>query len=459
MNKKKIAVSAFAVVAVASLVAFGGLRGGGKHGKKKKGGAGGITAVQAATARTGTASSVLTLSGTVAPTGTLDLSPSAAGKLASISVAVGQHVAAGQVVASMSSPVGQAQLAQAQAAVTTAQAKLQAAEAGPTPQAVAVSQAEVNKAQIALQGAQQQLQALQAPTSKATSSQLAAAQSSVAQAQAGVTLAQAQLAETEAPPAQATVNELNATVAQAEAAYNVVQAQVAQDTIAAPFAGVITAVPGVAGATATAATTVAILQTSQLTIQAPVNEQDVSTIKAGQHATITVPTSGQKLTGTVANVSPTSNSSSLTFLVTITPSTTPSWLMSGESASVDVVTQQVTGAVIVPTSAVVSINGTPQVFTITSSTSSHTVKLVNVTPSLSDGQDTVVTGLPSGSQVVAVGQTYLAAGDKVRVTQKVSVPASLTGSTVGGIITQALTAAPAATAGKAGGKAGGKGGA
>ena len=95
-----------------------------------------------------------------------------------------------------------------------------------------------------------------------------------------------------------------------------------------------------------------------------------------------------------------------------------------------------------------------------------TVSLVDVTPSVSDGSTTEVSGVSPGAAVVVAGQTYLAAGDAVRVTATVTVPTSVTGSSVGGILT-APSASPTKTdtgagAGAGAGAAGGgtgKGGA
>ncbi|MHB1912945.1 MAG: hypothetical protein ACYCTI_12930 [Acidimicrobiales bacterium] len=43
---------------------------------------------------------------------------------------------------------------------------------------------------------------------------------------------------------------------------------------------------------------------------------------------------------------------------------------------------------------------------------------------MSDGTTTVIQGLAAGTEVVAVGQTYLAPADKVRVTSTMAVPTS-----------------------------------
>ncbi|MCL8209408.1 MAG: biotin/lipoyl-binding protein, partial [Actinomycetia bacterium] len=109
-----------------------------------------------------------TVTQTVATTGTLQapkqvaLSFLASGQLKALDVSVGQHVQAGQTLAQLNDATIAPQVAQAQAQLASAQAALQKAEEGPTPQAVAVAQANLQHAQVVLQGAQQQYQDEQA---------------------------------------------------------------------------------------------------------------------------------------------------------------------------------------------------------------------------------------------------------------------------------------------------------
>lgn len=437
------------IAAVAGTVAFGAHAGAGhKKGNKRHGG--GVTAVQVATARSGTATAGLTLGGQVTAQATVNLSPASTGRITSVSVTPGQQVAAGAILANVTSPVTQAQLAAAQAGLVAAQAKLQAVEVGPTPQTLAVDQAQVAKAQATLAGAQ--LQAQQAAAGKGTVSP-AQAQNNLVQAQAGLALAQAQLAQAQSPPVSASVAAAQAAVTQAQAQVGVVQAEIAQDTVTAPFAGVVTGVPGVVGQTATPGTPVVTLAGNQLTVQAPLPQQDVSMVRTGAAATITVPGGSQSLIGSVSSIAPAANPSSLSFTLTVAPASLPSWLHPGESAAVTVTTASYPAAVLVPASAIVNITGASQVFVVHAN---HTVSLQTVVPSVSDGTTTMVSGISAGTKVVTLGQTYLANGDKVRVTATASVPAAVTGSSVAGLLTGApVTGTAGTTTGRGGGAGGG----
>jgi len=430
------------IVAVSVVVVLSGMGaayavGHGRHAKARHRGSGGVTAVEVARARSGTAISSISLSGTVAATASLPLSTGTAGRVSAVNVTPGQAVHAGQTLASLADPVLAAQLTEAQAAVAAAQAKLAAAEAGPSPQAVGLAQAQVTKAQAAMQAAQAQGGGSKTQGSHARTGP------AVAGAQAALGLAQAQAALAAAPPSSASLAPLQAAVTQAQDAEAVVQAEVAQDSLTAPFAGVVASVSAVVGQQVTAGTTLLTLDSAGLTVQAPVSQMDLAFVRQGEAATISVPGQQRALPGRVTAVSPAGNPSSFTFQVTVTPASVPSWLHPGEAASVAVVSSRVAGAVLVPASAVVSINGHPQVFTVGSG---GNVALVDVTAGVSDGTTTAVNGLAAGTEVVSVGQTYLAPGDRVRVTGTTTVPAAITGSITGGLLTAPVT--PASTGSK-----------
>lgn len=82
-----------------------------------------------------------------------DLAFKGNGKLASLSVKIGQHVAAGDVLAWQDGGVLAAQLAQARANAQAASAALAKLESGATPQAIAVSKAQLSSAELALTNA------------------------------------------------------------------------------------------------------------------------------------------------------------------------------------------------------------------------------------------------------------------------------------------------------------------
>lgn len=100
--------------------------------------------------------------GTVTSSDNLDLSFQMAGQIASVRIAVGQHVGAGQTLATLDGADLAAQLQQAQAALQLQEANLQGLQAGATPQSVAQAQTGISNAQASLlQAKQSVLQASQ----------------------------------------------------------------------------------------------------------------------------------------------------------------------------------------------------------------------------------------------------------------------------------------------------------
>lgn len=94
-------------------------------------------------------------SGSVAAPTTVDLQFQTAGTLASVGVAVGDRVAAGQVLARQDDAVLQAALAQAKATAAAQEAQLESLKLGTRPEQIAVTQAQVASDQTALAQANQ----------------------------------------------------------------------------------------------------------------------------------------------------------------------------------------------------------------------------------------------------------------------------------------------------------------
>lgn len=458
----------------------------------------GVTSVSVATATAGAASSALSLSGSVVATSSLSMSAGASGRVVAVNVVAGQTVGVGQLLVSVSDPVLSAQLSEAQAAVATAEAKLAAADAPPSGSTVAVAvdgvakaQASLNAAEVAYQQAQQAATpsspsgAGDASPTQGAQAQLAATRQALAVAQAGLALAQAQAAQAEAPASAIALQPLVAAVTQARAAASVIQAEIAQGSVTAPFAGTVVSLDVTVGQQVTVGTPLLSLDGTVMGVQAPVAQSDVSLLRDGETATVTVVGAPGSLPATVSAISPLASSSTLTFDVTLSPASVPAWMHPGEAASVSVITSSTQTAVLIPADAIVSINGVPQVFVVIpralraaspeassngtaaataknagvkkvgakkrntpkaapdgGAGESGTVSLVDVTPSVSDGSTTEVSGISAGELVVVAGQTYLAKGDQVRIASTVAVPTSVTGSSVGGLVAAPSTATP-----------------
>jgi HlyD family secretion protein len=100
-----------------------------------------------ATVKEGTIVEAVTVTGNTVPVGSVSLAFENTGMITSVNKKVGDIVASGDVLAQLDTSDLQTQLAQAQAAVTAAQAKLDGLKAGARQEDIQVSQAQLAKAQ------------------------------------------------------------------------------------------------------------------------------------------------------------------------------------------------------------------------------------------------------------------------------------------------------------------------
>lgn len=446
IQKNVLAGATVAMVLIMSSAALAAHHGG--HGKKKgqRKRLAGLTAVQVASARHASILSEMQFSGVGTPLHTLTLTSPAAGTVANVMVKVGQSVAQGQVLSVVSSPLLSAKIGGAEAVLAGAQSKLAAAQQPPSVATIANANLQVQKALLSLNQAQAQEQSAQ--SSHASSVQSSQDQMAVQVAEANVAASEDALSAAKQPPDASAVQTLQSAVAQARASLEGVQTEVHQLTLTAPFSGTVTAVPGFTGESVTVGSSMVALNTANLQIQSTIPEVQRASMHLGQTAW-THWGNHSAVRGQVASIAPVATA--LSFPFTIALSSTPTHLWPGESVTTDIVTAHTTG-VIIPSQAIVNINGHTQVFVV----KHRMVQLVNVKPGITNGSDTAVTGITQSTTVVTLGKTYLAPGDKVRVTAHMAVPSTLVGADVTGFVSQ-FTPSQAGTGKKSGKAGGGKG--
>jgi multidrug efflux pump subunit AcrA (membrane-fusion protein) len=278
-------------------------------------------------------------SGKIVPVQSADLGFASAGRVVSVTIAVGDAVAAGDLLVALDAAAAQAAVAQARAALARAQAGLAELQAGPRAQQVAAAQArleasqahltqltegarpdEIAAAQAELDAAQASYDALYAEPDVAV---VAAARAQVQQAQAVLdrllnpaTAGQIAEAEAQVRSAQAELDLLMAdareeavaaaaaTVAEAEATLQQAQAALANTELHAPFAGTVASLdvsPGEMVISGQAALTLADL--SRLQVETTdLSERDVVRVQIGQPVTVRVDALGQDTPGRVAAI-------------------------------------------------------------------------------------------------------------------------------------------------------------
>ena len=167
------------------------------------------------TAVTARASGDVIAEGAVEPASWNEIAYPVAGTVEEVLVAEGDLVEAGQILARLDSVYQQAALAQAEAGLRRAEARLEELKAGPRPQ-------EVEVAQTAIEAAQAQLDRIQ---QDARPVEIAPAQAALGIAQASLQKVQEGASEDLLIAARADLANVDAAVAQAQAAYDKVALQ------------------------------------------------------------------------------------------------------------------------------------------------------------------------------------------------------------------------------------------
>lgn len=410
--------------------------------------------VQVATVQRGAVSSNLSYSGNVQARQQVNLIPKVAGRVTKLAVDIGSAVKAGDALLELDRDALEQQVAQAEAGLAAAQAKLDGLEAGPRDEQVAQAEANLKAAQARLDQlkagpTKDQLEAAEAQVrlaknqlylaqtqadaalgsrfpntytpeqkeaqsgviweqikiAEANLAQLKAGPTAeqVAQAEAAVEAAQQQVTLAKQPVTKYDLEAVRATVAQAKAAVSLAKIQLAEATIRAPFDGVISQRLVSEGAMVGPTSPVLVLISADTEVVINVDERALVGLKAGQTATVTASAfPGEKFPATIASVAPAVDAKSRTAQVRLSPKDAEGKLRDGMFAQVQLPVGTARGdTLMVPKSAVamedrdtvtyVVVDGRVKRQVVT--TGATEGDLIEIVAGLSDGQKVVVSGL------------------------------------------------------------------
>jgi len=271
----------------------------------------------------------VTATGTLAPTVNEDVSFAASGAVTAIPVVVGQTVTAGQTLATIDTLTVTANLLSAKATLASAAAKLSDSKDNDDGTTAATAQIAANAAQVKV-------------------------------AQVAVDSATAAMADaTLAAPVAGLLTEVNLTVGE-----RVTGSSSSSSSSAAQGA---TGATGSTGATSTGATTSSaqfvIVGTDSWTIDVTVDDADLALIAVADQAEITLDGADTPIFGTVASLGliSTTTSGVAGYPVVIAVTGTPAGLHDGVSADVVIVYERRAEVLTVPSGAVRTVNGTSTV--------------------------------------------------------------------------------------------------
>lgn len=200
----------------------------------------------------------------------------------------------------------------------------------------------------------------------------------------------------------------------------------AESPVKAPVAGTITSFPLTIGATCAPAAAVAqISSTGKLEIQTNIAERFISRIKNGQKASVSFDAyPGHRFNATVFEVSPVLDTSTRTMRIKLRVDSAESYLKAGMYARVQLITEQISNAIIVPYDAILTREDGNYVFIVNRTGGNAdgaagipgTVSLRQVKTGIHvDDKAEIVSGLASGQEIVTRGQTLLTDGAKVNI--------------------------------------------
>jgi membrane fusion protein, macrolide-specific efflux system len=324
------------------------------------------TSKEVVTAQQGVVQATVSGSGNVEPGVDDAVSFATGGTLQTINVTVGEHVTKGQLIATLDPTSAQLTLDEAQDGLTAAQDSLTAAEdGGSTASGSSGSGAEAAAASAHGSGSKSGdgttttasggSSSTQTTTTKSTPSpaEIAQAQSSVDSAEANVTSAEKALADTELySPVTGTVASLSSDqIGQTVSAGGSSSAASGSGADAAASTGTNA---GSSSSSSSSSGFATIINNKTMTMSVSLSESDISSVKVGQIATVSLSAlTGVELGGKVTSISPLGSSSDgvVSYEVGLTIYQYNPKVLPGMSATATIVTGQAQG-VTLPTEAV-----------------------------------------------------------------------------------------------------------
>lgn len=405
----------------------------------------------------GTLEVTVSASGRTEPIRQVDLTFSAPGRVAEVTVQIGDEVRAGQVLARLDTGDLELSLRQAEAALKSAQAQLaqlrsqprpetvKAAEAAyrsalaqyqrlknsPSPEEKAIAEANLKRAEVMLNRARAAYepvswrpevgmlpQSLQLETATLdydialanyNRTTKGASLEDLAAAWSNVESARAQLERAMRGPTEEELTIAEAAVEQARAAHEAARRNLEKATLTAPFDGVVAAVNVVVGETAPAGLpAISLVDISGFRITVNVDELDVARLRGGLPAEVTLDALPDvTLTGKVERIGPAAMlvEGAVVYPVVIALDPTDAPVRAGMSANVTIRVEELTDQLLIPNWVVRidSTTGQPYVYR---RTASGDLERVDVRLGVRhEGYSQVLSGLKEGDVLVLTRET------------------------------------------------------
>jgi HlyD family secretion protein len=227
------------------------------------------------------------------------------------------------------------------------------------------------------------------------------AESAISLAEQSLALAKANAQNDNAPARIEDVAKANADIAQAQARLARIDATLADRVLRAPFSGTITDIDILPGETVTTAPIVTLLAESDFQVTARIPEIDIGKLATGQKVDMIFDArAGETVTGEIDFISlqATEIDGVAYYEAIITFNELPSWMRSGLNADIDIIVEEVTGALRVPKRFVTKTESGYKVYELNNTTTATTS--VEVVLEGNDGF-IAITGVSEGTTLLA----------------------------------------------------------
>jgi HlyD family secretion protein len=235
----------------------------------------------------------------------------------------------------------------------------------------------------------------------------------VAAAEADLEEARSDLAAAQAPAKEPDMQIARANLKNAEAAVRLAEINLRETQVVAPFAGIVAQRMVSVGSVVSSGTPIVRLVSQTIEVRLNADDSQVTQLEPGQQADIRLTAYPDTVfPARVESISPTSDTTSRTFTVTLAPEAVDSRLKPGMLAQADVAAVSRPGVLMVPDQAVLARGSESSVFVVVDGKAQRKIVGLGIR---GNGMVEVLNGLKEGDSVVIEGQAALKENEEVTV--------------------------------------------
>ncbi len=362
----------------------------------------------------GSISSNVEYAGSLKPAKEVAVLPKDGGKVVSVNVNVGDKVTVGQTLFTLDTSEATASLQQQQAALDSANVKLQQTGDSNFSKQLTNCEQEVSNKQIKYDAAKRDYENYQKlyNADAVAKNELDQKKDSYDSASVDLNSAQQNLSLFQSKIGPQDTKTAAAAVTQAQAGVNSAQIKINNATVTSPISGVVSAkdveVGKIAGGQSGYVT---VIDSSTVTAEITVPDKMIGKIKVGQSVPVTINAlDNKKITATIDTISPAANSKDNCYTVKAKIDNANGDMKAGMFVKVSLEADNKDNALSVPNQAIKTENGVNYIYLVENSK----VKKVTVNTGISNDKFTEVSGnIKQSDDILTEGQSILADGEKV----------------------------------------------